>query len=378
MPKSKSTRTALSDFDKLVQEQLKKSVVVAPSDPDGGAKLPKRQEDAAKRKGRDGTQYMAVFDREAEKSNEQLDEWLRDTQETTESPEPFVEDAREDDAPEDPDDEQWEDNRGNDVYDPYGDDDELDDDDLESLELPDDEDEYVYVRAHKRRKLKKSNEAARGDMDEEFIELSDDDDDLGEGDDDEEYEDEGDERPSKREKTEKAMRRRKEMRKALGTDAMKYVDGSPLVKALTDAIWELKDSLTSEIRALHLENRRLRKMIQRENRQMAKSLVNAQLQIAGYTPVATEQPQAPARMSQPIRKGYGMPVSTSQRAVPQQFDLTKAFDVLEEAYVNGENPELLKAITMLENDGINALPYLGTDAQEVLRKAKLLCAMTFG
>lgn len=236
MPKSKSTRTALSDFDKLVQEQLKKSVVVAPSDPDGGAKLPKRQEDAAKRKGRDGTQYMAVFDREAEKSNEQLDEWLRDTQETTESPEPFVEDAREDDAPEDPDDEQWEDNRGNDVYDPYGDDDELDDDDLESLELPDDEDEYVYVRAHKRRKLKKSNEAARGDMDEEFIELSDDDDDLGEGDDDEEYEDEGDERPSKREKTEKAMRRRKEMRKALGTDAMKYVDGSPLVKALTDAI----------------------------------------------------------------------------------------------------------------------------------------------
>lgn len=378
MPKSKSTRTALSDFDKLVQEQLKKSVVVAPSDPDGGAKLPKRQEDAAKRKGRDGTQYMAVFDREAEKSNEQLDEWLRDTQETTESPEPFVEDAREDDAPEDPDDEQWEDNRGNDVYDPYGDDDELDDDDLESLELPDDEDEYVYVRAHKRRKLKKSNEAARGDMDEEFIELSDDDDDLGEGDDDEEYEDEGDERPSKREKTEKAMRRRKEMRKALGADAMKYVDGSPLVKALTDAIWELKDSLTSEIRALHLENRRLRKMIQRENRQMAKSLVNAQLQIAGYTPVATEQPQAPARMSQPIRKGYGMPVSTSQRAVPQQFDLTKAFDVLEEAYVNGENPELLKAITMLENDGINALPYLGTDAQEVLRKAKLLCAMTFG
>lgn len=378
MPKSKSTRTALSDFDKLVQEQLKKSVVVAPSDPDGGAKLPKRQEDAAKRKGRDGTQYMAVFDREAEKSDEQLDEWLRDTQETTESPEPFVEDAREDDAPEDPDDEQWEDNRGNDVYDPYGDDDELDGDDLEPLELPDDEDEYVYVRAHKRRKLKKSNEAARGDMDEEFIELSDDDDDLGEGDDDEEYEDEGDERPSKREKTEKAMRRRKEMRKALGTDAMKYVDGSPLVKALTDAIWELKDSLTSEIRALHLENRRLRKMIQRENRQMAKSLVNAQLQIAGYTPVATEQPQAPARMSQPIRKGYGMPVSTSQRAVPQQFDLTKAFDVLEEAYVNGENPELLKAITMLENDGINALPYLGTDAQEVLRKAKLLCAMTFG
>ncbi|WP_304459067.1 hypothetical protein [Alicyclobacillus sendaiensis] len=375
MPKSKSTRTALSDFDKLVQEQLKKSVVVAPSDPNGGAKLPKRQEDAAKRKGRDGTQYMAVFDREAEKSNEQLDEWLRDTQETTESPDPFVEDAREDDAPEDPDEEQWEDNRGDDVYDPYGDDDELDDEDLESLELPDDEDEYVYVRAHKRRKLKKSNEAARGDMDEEFIELSDDDDDLGEGDDDEEYEDEGDERPTKREKAEKAekaMRRRKEMRKALGADAMKYIDGSPLVKALTDAIWDLKDSLTSEIRALHLENRRLRKMIQRENRQMAKSLVNAQLQIAGYAPAAVEQQQAPARMSQPIRKGYGMPVSTSQRAVPQQFDLTKAFDVLEEAYVNGENPELLKAITMLENDGINALPYLSTDAQEVLRKAKLL------
>lgn len=383
-----------AELDELVRTLVQKSVVTAPSDPNGGAKLPKRQEGAAKRKGKGKEQYMAVFDREAQDSDDQLDDWLDATQETTQSPDEFVEDARKDDAPEDYDDQDWEDNRGE-VYDPLGDDDELDAADIESLDLPEDNDEYIKVRGHKRRKkVRKSHAAARGDMDEDFADLSDDDD-LDEEDDDDEDErpkrkvkksvrsreqdDEEDEREQDdlddEEEDEKAARRRKQVRKSLGVDAMKYVDGSPVIKALTDAVFDINDKLIMEVRALRMENRKLtRKMaglVRQQNRALAKSLTQGQLMIAGYE-VPSES--APARQSAPLRKGYGQPIQTSQPASAMQpiTDLTKAFDALEDAYASGDEPDLLKAITMLENDGVGAVPMLPKAAHEVLRKAGLL------
>jgi hypothetical protein len=390
----------LTDFDRLVQSQLRKSVVVAPKDPNGGAKLPRRQSDAAARKVNGKIQYPAIFDREAQHSNDQLDDWEAATQITTQSPEDFVND--DDDAPEDYDAQQWEDNReGEDgvpgVYDPYTDDDDLDDEDLESLNLPDDDDEYVTVKRHKRRKVRKSNAAARGDMDEDFVDLSDDDDDDEEFDEDD---DEGDRKKRKLNKSrrvrksraddepedddaddeeddeedlkmvEKSQRRRRQVRKALGADAMKYVDGNAFIKSLTDAVFDMQDHLVAEVRSLRLENAKLRKLVQRENRQMAKALVASQMQIAGVEPTPAPSVQNAAPMRKSVG-AYGAPVRTTSVA-PRTMDLTKAFDVLEEAYVNGGDPVLSRDITMLENDGLAAVQFLSRTAQDTLQKANLL------
>lgn len=398
---AKNTQRTLSDFDRLVESQLKKSVVVAPKDPNGGAKLPRRQSDAAARKVNGKVQYPAIFDREAQRSNDQLEDWEEATQLTTQSPEDFVND--DDDAPEDYDAQQWEDNRSDDdgapgVYDPFTDDDDLDDEDLESLDLPDDDDEYITVKKHKRRKMRKSNSDARGDMDEDYVDLSDDDDEDGEFDEDDEsekkrkmkksrrvrksrsddepeYDDADDEDDDEEdlEKVEKSIRRRRQVRKALGADAMKYVDGNEFIKSLTDAVFDMQDHLIAEVRSLRLENQKLRKLVQRENRQMAKALVSSQMQIAGVTPLDANL-ATPQQTSQAVRKSvtaYGQVPRTTQVA-PRNMDLTKAFDVLEEAYVNGGDPVLSRDMTMLENDGLNAIGFLSNTAREVLAKANLI------
>jgi hypothetical protein len=388
MTQSRQARAnELSDFDRLVSSQVNKSVVVAPKDPNGGAKLPVRQSNAAKRKGKGKEQYMAIFDREAQESNDQLEDWEEHTNDTTESPDKFVND--DDDAPEDYDEQQWEDNRrsddGDGVYDPFSDDDEMGDDDIESLELPDDDEEYVTVKRHKRRKngVRKSNAAARGDMDEDFADLTNDDDDLDEGDEDEDEDERPKRKTSKKEDDgEREKSRRKEVRKALGTDAMKYVDGNPLIKALTDAVWDLKDQSSSEIRALaldvrklHQENVALRALVQKENRQMVKSLVNGQMQIAGYDPV--EQAQVPQqRAGQPMRKGFGAPIATSQRPREVEFDLAKAFEVLEAEYQkpgnDGGDPQIMNDITILDNNRTAGVAYLSNAGKAVLHKAGLI------
>ncbi|MCL6442533.1 MAG: hypothetical protein K6T83_03580 [Alicyclobacillus sp.] len=384
---AKRQQNATSELDAIVRErimqaqagqQVRKSVVTAPSDPNGGGRLPRKQENAARQKVKGDTQYPAVFDREAEESNEQLDEWLDETQEAIESPDDFVEDARNDEPGADPDEEDWEDNE-DDIYDPFGDDDEFDQDDLESLELPDDE---APVTTRRRRTVRKANEA------EDFL-ATEDDDELGESGrkktstkrtNDDEEEDE--------ERRKKEARRRKEVRKALGADAMRFVDGSELVKALTDAVWDMRDAMVTEVRALRMENRRLHReqqklqkalaaLTKRENRELAKSLTNAQLMIAGYEipeEVVETPPARPQRQAQPIRKGYGQPIQTTKPAVGAPVtDLQKAFDVLEEAYQKsytegGENPDFLNAITMLENDGAGAIQFLPASAQELLRQ----------
>lgn len=377
-------RQELSEFDQLVRSRINrvaKSVVTSPSDPNGGAKLPKRQKDAPERKAKGKTQYMAVFDREAQQSDDQLEDWEDDTNNTTESPERFVND--DDDAPEDYDDQDWEDNRrsdddGDGVYDPYGDDDEMDDASIEALDLPDDDDkeQYIKVRGHKRRKIAKS---AKGDMDEEFEELSDDDDDLDEGDDDDDDEDKPKSKPKRRtkeedEKMEKSQRRRQTVRKALGSDAMRIVDGNEFIKSLTDAVFDLAEDQRMEVRTARSEIRRLQKqvaalgkMVQAENREMTKSLINGQLQLAGFG----QDVQAATPVGQPMRKGYGAPIATSQRALPNEFDLAKAMDVLDEAFIAGAD-NIQKDITILENDGVRSVHLLSSDAQQVLRKNKLL------
>lgn len=359
MQRNAKPRAVLSDFDKIVAAQVQKSVVVAPSDPNGGTKLPVRQSDKAKQKGKGKTQYMAVFDREAGESDDQLDDWMDDTNGATQSPDHFV--NEDDDEPEDPDDEEWEDARGSEVYDPYGDDDEMDDNELEALDLPDDdeENEYVKVRGHKRRKVRKANVA--DDDEEDFADLSDDDDDDDEhGDDDDNDDDE------KKDKAEKDDKRRRKVRKALGVDAMKYVDGNPLVKALTDAVFDMTEGLQGEIRSMRLENKklhaRMNKMVQRENRQMAKALVTSQAQFAGYPP----EEVAPAQVGRPVRKAYGMPVATTQRPVQQDFNLAKALDVVEKGFTDGAEGIRSNDVTILELDG--RPEQLSRAAQELLRK----------
>ncbi len=396
---SKQQKRVLTDFDRLVQSQLNKSVVVAPKDPNGGAKLPQRQSNAASRKVKGKVQYPAVFDREAQRSNDQLDDWEDATQLTTQSPEDFVNDY--DDTPEDYDDQQWEDNRaGHDgvpgVYDPFADDDDLDEEDLESLDLPDDDDEYVTVKKHKRRKVAKSNATSRGDMDEDFVDLSDDDDEDEEFDDDdrrkrkvkksrkvrksraddEPEDDDADDEEDDAEdvlNVEKSIRRRRQVRKALGADAMKYVDGNEFIKSLTDAVFDMQEHVVAEVRSLRLENQKLRKLVQQENRQMAKALVASQMQIAGVQSDAPIQPVAPQSASVRKSVAYGQSPRTTQIAVPERnMDLTKAFDVLEEAYVNGGDPVLNRDIIMLENDGLNAINYLSQTAKQALIKAQLM------
>jgi len=94
----------MDEVDRIVQTAIRKSVVTAPSDPNGGAKLPERQAGQPGRKRRDKENYMAIFDREAQESDDQLDEWEEDTNDTTDSPDRFVNDR--DDTPEDADDEE--------------------------------------------------------------------------------------------------------------------------------------------------------------------------------------------------------------------------------------------------------------------------------
>lgn len=369
------------ELDALVKSRInrvQKSVVVAPSDPTGGAKLPKSQEDAAKRKGRGKEQYMAIFDRDDAESNEQLDDWLDDTQETTDSPDDFVEDARDDDEPGDGT--GYED--GDDVYDPYTDDDA---DDIEELELPDDDEQYITVKKHKRRR--KVSKAV--DDDDDFADTEDDDD-VGEDEDDDD-EDEKDEKEEKR--REKESRRKKEVRKALGSDAMKYVDGSDLIKSLTEAVWDIKDELREEmqamskalrleVRELRAENRKLKQQISTRvangNKAVVKSLTDATLQIAGYEmPQEAAQPQR-RQTSEPMRKGFGQPTRTSKPAIGAPLlDLEKAFDAIEEEIQKGlgtpnEDPTLVRAITILESGGAGAVVDLPDSAINVLKKANLL------
>ncbi len=412
----KSRETA--ELDALVRDtiarRMQKAVVVAPKDPNGGAKLPRRQEGASNLKVDGKVQYPAVFDRNASDSNRQMDDWLDATQEEIQSPDDFVADAREDDAPEDYDTQQWEDNRREDpdaVYDPLTDDDDLDEDDLESLELPEDDEEYVTVKRHKRRKVSKSTAAARGDMDEDFADLSDDDD-LDEGGEGEEDENDGGDKKRKPKKGErrrvrksrrddpeeededeqdelddderdiKDARRRKEVRKALGADAMDLYNGNQFAKSLVDAVLDIQESLTSEIRALRMENRKLTRqmagLVKQQNRALAKSLTEGQMVIAGF---GSEEASAQAPQRQALRKSvttpYGAAVRTTQRVTEPVTDLTKAFDALEDAYTNPQssdvrNPALMNAMTMLENDGVAAVEFLPKSAKDVLRKAKLL------
>jgi len=371
MPKvaqKRSAQTQLSDFDKLVLGELKKSVVNAPSNPNGGTSLPKRQKNAANRKGKSGTQYMAVFDREDAESNDQLEDWEDETNDATDSPEDFVNDDEDGDG-----DDGWEDSRGDEVYDPLSDDDDLDEGDLESLDLPEDTEEYVKVKGHKRRKVKKSNVADDDEGEEDDFPDMSDDDDLDEGGDEEE-----DEKPRKSAKKddEKKNVRRKQVRKALGADAMKFVDGNEFVKSLTEAIFDMRDDFIAEVRSLRSENRELKKslsglktLVQTENRQLTKSLVTAQMQIAGYQPQEEVAPQQRGQ-AQPIRKGYGASPVTSQRPVERNFDLAKSLDALDEAFRTGVEGIRSLDATILENDKVP--DNLSPAAQRYLQKANLL------
>ncbi len=406
--RQKKMQKTLSEFDKIVQaaqREVQKSLVVSPSDPNGGAKLPRRQSGAATRKIKGKEQYAAIFDRDAQHSDDQLEDWETATQATTQSPSDFVND--EDDAPEDYDSQQWEDNRradesGNGVYDPYGDDDDLDEDDLDSLDLPDDDEEYVTVKRHKRRKMRKSVD---DDHDEDYPDLSDDDDDLDEDDDDS---DEDDDKLKKRKKVkksirksrkldddepedddaddeeddvedeeeaeydepgddEKSVRRRRKMKKALGVDAMALVDGNKFVKSLTEAIFDMQDQHLAELRVLQREVQKLRKQVHHENRQMAKSLATGMAQAA--LPMDSGMVVPTLRNAQPLRKGYGLPVQTAQRGV-QGFDVERALDTLEDALQKGLEGVSTRDITILENDRVPDA--LSPTAQNILRKARVL------
>ena len=351
-----------SDFDKIVEDVVQKSVVTAPSDPNGGAKLPDRQADQPRKKRRDKTSYMAIFDREAGESDDQLDEWERDTNDLTESPDRFVNDK--DDTPEDPDEED-EDARGNEEYDALADDDEDEDEDEE---LGDER--VVKVKAHKRR-LKK---AVRGDHADEDETLSDDDDDLDE--DDDEDEDEDDEGPKKPMQPSKAKeeRRRKEVRKALGKDANDMVDASPLVKALVDAVYDLRDDTISELRqhvsTLRRQNKALAGRISAlegnvrgDMRSMTKSLTAGVA--AMVSPVASDE------AADPVRKGYGAPVATRKRFPGGQgFNWSKSADVLQKALEDGVEGVRNTDITLIETD--KSPQSLSPGAQAVLRKANLI------
>ncbi len=329
-------------FDRIVEDALRKSVVVAPSDPTGGQKLPQRQANAAKRKVRGKEQYPAIFDREAQESNEQLDEWEDDTNETTDSPEDIAND--DDDTPEDPD-EQDEDSRGAETYDPYSD----DDGEFE-------EDGKIPVRAHRRRKgIRKA--AVADDHTEEDDTLSNDDDD---DDDDEDGDEDEDETPARRpaprkpkeRKDEGEERRRSEVRKAMGRDFVGAYDGVPVLKALTDGLFDRFDGLLSELSEVRAENRRLHKAlrhyIEAENSGMAKALATGMARTAapaqGFEPEGT--PDA-------VRKGLvasGEGLRTTGKPFPgaDKFNLAKALDVLDESLQKG----LITSTdtTVLEND----------------------------
>ncbi|NMP20760.1 hypothetical protein [Sulfobacillus harzensis] len=399
-------------YDAIVADALQKSVVTAPSDPNGGARLPERQSRQPRNKDRDGENYMAIFDREAQESDDQLDDWMRYTQAVTESPEDFVND--DDDTPEDPD-EADEDSRGNAEYDPYSD----DDADDAAADLTDEE--YTHVKAHKRRRVRKS----QGDHDAEFDALSDDaededdpednleeddaaerraknvakatktrksvkksrsddDDDLDEDDDDPDHnmedEDEDDthvaENKAERKRLEKS--RRRSMKKALGRDALGIVDGNAFAKALADAVWDLRDDVVAEVRAtnlkLHKENQalaqrvravegRLHKALQGELQQVTKSLASGL--------VSMQQPAALADdPAQPIRKGYGAPVATRPK-YSAGWNPERALDAMEKAW--REDPESgIKDTDLTLVEGNRSPNGLSAGAIRFLRANRLL------
>lgn len=396
-------------YDAIVAEALQKSVVTAPSDPNGGARLPDRQSRQPRKKDRDGENYMAIFDREAQESDDQLDDWMRYTQAVTDSPEDFVND--DDDTPADPDDAD-EDSRGNTEYDPYSDDD--DDDAVEDLT----DGEYTRVRAHKRRVRK-----SQGDHEAEFDALSDDDedaddpednleeddaaerrarkvakatqarksvkksrvdddDDLDEDDDDadhnteDEDEDDTHDAENKAERQRLAKSRRRSMKKALGRDALGIVDGNAFAKALADAVWDLRDDLVGEVRTTNLtlrkQNRalaqrvaalegRLHKALQGELQQVTKSLV---------TGLATVQTAVPDDATQPLRKGYGAPVATRPKYAPD-FNWERALDALEKAW--REDPESgVKDTDLTLMEGNKSPDGLSAGAIRFLRANRLL------
>lgn len=410
-----TTRAATpSVYDAIVADALAKSVVTAPANPNGGERLPLRQRTQPRNKDRDGENYMAIFDREAQESDDQLDDWMRYTNLVTESPEAFVND--DDDVPADPD-EADEDSRGNPEYDPYSDDDQ--DDGV--IDLTDGE--YTHVRAHKRRLRK-----AQGDHDAEFDALSDDDageedpedlleddaeadrharrvarearaavrksrradddDDLDEDDDDADDDDpahnttDQDEdtthraaNTAERRRLEKGRSRR--MRKALGHDAFDLVEGNAFAKALADAVWDLRDDLLAEIRTARLADRResqalaqrvarvetrLHKALRGELHAMTKSLAGA---------LATEVPASPGEdPQQPIRKGYGAPVATRAK-YGTPFDADRALDLLEKSWREDPGSSVKDTdLTLLE--GNRSPQGLSAGAIQLLRRERLL------
>lgn len=416
MAKRKTAAPAASVYDAIVADALQKSVVTAPGDPTGGEKLPLRQRRQPTRKDRDGENYMAIFDREAQESDDQLDDWMRYTNAVTGSPEAFV--NEDDDAPADPDDAD-EDSRGNPEYDPYSDDDQDD----AVIDLTDGE--YTTVRAHKRR-VRKSH----GDHDTEFAALSDDDEDTDDPDDlleadgdaaadrqakqvrdaarrstkkairksapadDDDDLDEDDDDPAHNtddededtthaaanaaERKRLAKGRRGHMKKALGRDAMDIVDGNELAKALADAVWDLREDVIAEVRTARLadraENRalgqrivrleqRLHQAVQGELQQVTKSLAS------GLAQRAVPSGDAAAGWDTPVRKGYGAPVTTRPKYAPD-FDWERALDHLEKAWRDGDERIKDTDLTLLEGnktpDGLSA----GSIA--ALRSARLL------
>lgn len=374
-------------YDAIVQEALQKSVVTAPSDPNGGEKLPFRQRRQPEFKDKDGTNYMAIFDREAQESDDQLDDWMRYTNAVTESPEQFVND--DDDTPADPD-EADEDSRGNPEYDPYSDDDQDD----AVIDLTDGE--YTKVRAHKR-KIRKS----RGDHDATYAALSDDDEDEDDPDDTLEADDENADREAERKaqrvaraardttkkglrksrpdddddldeddddpvhnmadededhthlaanraelaRLEKGRQRRRSMKKALGRDALDIVDGNAFAKALADAVWDLRDDLLGEMRTqyltVHKENRALRRRLSQVEANLAKALRGELTQVTKSLATGMTQwapPTVPPGFDpqEPMRKGYGAPVATRPKYAPG-FQWERALDVLEKAYQSNDD-----------------------------------------
>lgn len=404
-------KKARNVYDAIVADALQKSVVTAPSDPNGGARLPERQSRQPRNKARDGEDYMAIFDREAQESDDQLDDWMRYTQAVTDSPEDFVND--DDDTPADPD-EADEDSRGNTEYDPYPDDD--DEDAAEDLT----DEEYTRVKAHKRRRVRKS----QGDHDAEFDALSDDDededdpendleeddaaerrarqvakatktrksvkksradddDDLDEDDDADhntadEDEDDTHDAENKAERKQLAKSRRRSMKKALGRDALGIVDGNAFAKALADAVWDLRDDLVGEVRTTNLtlrkENRalakrvaalegRLHKALQGELQQVTKSLVGGLATL--QAPVA-----APDDAAQPMRKGYGAPVATRPK-YGAEFNWERALDAMEKSW--REDPDSgIKDTDLTLLEGNKSPDGLSAGAIRFLRTQRLL------
>lgn len=303
-----------NDFDQIVSGEFKKSVVVAPSDPNGGAKLPDRQENKEKGKKKAG-QYEAVFDREYRESNDQLDDWMKDTNEATGSPEKFVNDDDDKTWAEDPDNE--EDGRGGEYYDALSD---------------DNPEEGVKVR--------KSHEAEEEK---------------------EEKEEEKEEKEEKKEnKAEKEERRKKEVRKALGRDAANFADASPFAKALVDGIFDLKDDMIAEIRSLHSRVNQLEKALRSDSRAMTKSLASgmAQLKPPAINPDVLAQLQSLSygetqpqyqNPAMPMRKGYGAEPIVRQK-YPEPWDFAKSLDVLQEGFEKGIEGIRSADVTILEND----------------------------